>query len=173
MRDNFWDTHPDAITIEVFRVIKEKKGEDISSNIMWYIRGMHDPGFEYLKHVPPKERGAELKKYYNLTDKDIKLSYVQKAIEWYLENWLSPARRLCNSQRDKVYEAEALIRSEKMTKVEDIIKYGEIQKAFGVLKSGVDAAEASLKDETAPAEKKGTGSVSAADSGELWNDDDL
>lgn len=166
---SFWETYPDAEVIGIFRELKRKRGPEKSSDMLWVIHCMMDPENQFMQHLPPKERVEELKKYYNVTDRDISSELFKSSVAWYKKNWISPTRRYLNSLREKIYQGQEYIESFSINSPDDIMMLSELQKAFGVFKKEHDEAENSFKAEGPTRKKLGGEPISAADDGSIFD----
>ncbi|HEY3525791.1 MAG TPA: hypothetical protein VGK47_06320, partial [Nitrososphaeraceae archaeon] len=63
---SFWDYYPDSDVIPEFKALRNKRGDTISSFLMWYLRFNYDPEHEYVQKLPKKEREELLQKYFKL-----------------------------------------------------------------------------------------------------------
>lgn len=166
---NFWEKYPDAEAVGVFRELRTKRGPQKSSDILWTIHCMMDPTNEFMQHLPPKERLEELKKFYNITDKDVESPLFKRSVEWYRRNWMSAPRRYLNSLREKLFAAQEHIETFQVNSPDDIMMLSEIQKAFEVFKKGHDEAEASFRAEGPVKKKLGGDPLGAGDDGSIFD----
>lgn len=135
---------------------------------MWYIHCMLDPENRFMQALPPIERKMELQRFYNITGKELSSELFKKSVEWYKKYWLSAPRRMLNSLRNKLFESEILIEKQELKNADDIMFFGEMQKAFKMFKEAHDEAEASFKAEGPVKRKLGGEALSAADDNSIF-----
>ena len=171
---DFWTAYPEAAAIEVFRNLKEKR--ENSGAILYYIKLNHDPVYDHLRVLKPDERKEELKKWLGVEEKDLfntkgqMYSFVQKAEEWFIDNWLDPTSRLLKDSTDKVFQAEKVMRDYEIDSPEKIAGYATFLEAFQVMKTEYDKFLMMFKTKEAVKKKHGGGEISDADSNEIFED---
>lgn len=166
---DFWETFPDAVLVEKLRKLKDSKGKEKSSALLWYIYCFMDPENTFMQHLNEKERSAEIIKYYKIDHKDLKSPQFKEAVEWFKVNWLSASRRMLNALRLKMYESIKFIEDKKIEQGDDILYFADMMKAFKDYKTGIDEAEAMFKLEGPTKRKLGGGQLGAADSGDIFD----
>lgn len=189
---NFWAEYPDAQVIEPFIKLRNKRGDEISSNLMWYIRLLNDPEHEYISKIPnirevvvqnhrDVEQGIEVKKdkksqrekiladYFGVKNTDTSSTLFKDAAQWYVEYWMPPTKRMLNSLQNRLFEAAKVADEFRVHTMEDIITSADAVEAYQNFKRLYDEAVANFNEDK---KKKVVGfgkkQVSAAMSGELF-----
>lgn len=118
--DRFWEIYPDADAIKEFKALRNKRGDQISSRLMWYIRLMMDPEHEYVNILPKKERETLLLEYCQVKPKDLETSLYKDALSWYRTKWISKVKRVFIMIGEKLEQAELAIEFSEINTPEDI-----------------------------------------------------
>lgn len=118
--DQFWEIYPDADIIPAFKALRNKRGDQISSRLMWYIRLMMDPEHEYATILPKKEREALLIPYCQVKPKDFETALYKDALVWYRTKWISKVKRVFIMIGEKLEQAELAIEMSEINTPEDI-----------------------------------------------------
>lgn len=169
VRVSFWDTYPDAVAVGIFRELKQKRGDNKSSDMMWVIHCMLDPENTFMQLLPPKERLEELKKYYEVTGKEVSSELFKKCVAWYRKNWMTAPRRLLNSLREKLFASQELVDSHPVEKPDDIMFFAEVQEKVELFRKLHEEALKAFKAEGPVRRKLGGEPLSAADSGDIFD----
>lgn len=167
----WWEYYPDCDVIPEFKALRNKRGDEASSRLLWYLRFMYDPEHEYISKLPRQGREELLVDYCGIkkSDKDSKL--FQAAEKWYVENYMSKAKRVVRGMWDKMEEAEEVVRKSIIYAPGDIEAYDKDTKALLSLRRTLENAEAVMKSEIKQGTSKIYGKdiiVGAADDGSLY-----
>lgn len=163
---DFFEAHPEAIAIEAFRNLKEKK--ENASQILYYIKFMVDPQFDHLRVLRPEDRTEELKKWLGIGEKDLfnskgeMFAIIAKAEKWFKENWLDPTARLFAAHTEKVHQCTKIVEDYEIDSPTAMTEYKGIIDTFHTIKTTHDKSKGMFEVERGQKEKHGGGEVSPA-----------
>lgn len=118
--DKFWEIYLDAAIIPPFKALKNKRGDQVSSRLMWYLRFLIDPEHEYINTLPKKERETLLIDYCEVKPKDLETVLFKEAAAWYRTKWISKVKRVYIMIGEKLEQAELAIEMSEINTPEDI-----------------------------------------------------
>lgn len=167
----FWNYFPDADCIPEFKAVRNKKGDERSSEIMWYIRFLVDPEHEYVHKLPKANREELLKDYFKIKKADLTSTLFKNAEAWYSEYYMSRVKRSLALLYRKAEEAEKVLREGEMYSPEDIKKFTDALKALKEFRQELEIAEREFKSGIAKRAVKAFGKdqqINGAEDGSLW-----
>lgn len=133
--------------IPEFKALRNKRGDEASSRILWYIRFLYDPEHEYLANLPTAKRDELLIDYCHIKKSDLKTALFDGAVNYYKEYWMSEPKQAFNEIRAKIREAREALKGGTIYAPSDIKIYSEALKALKELKREYDAAESEFKSD--------------------------
>lgn len=139
---DFWQQYPDAGLVPEFAALREKRA-DRSSELMWYIKLMHDPSHEFMRHIPAAEREPMLKKALRVVKSDTETAFFKAAEEAMRTRFCSPAHRQVSLLREKLHSADRVLTEAEMFHPNDIKEIlGAMQARGQMVKEYEDAVRA-------------------------------
>jgi hypothetical protein len=164
---DFWTVHEDAMAVEVFRKLREKKPE-ASGRIMYFIKYFNDPANEILRGLSNDLRREELKKWLGVEQKDLDLNYVKKCEDYFKENWMEPPARLYAAHAYKINEMAKIITNYDVDSLDTIDRYVDGIDNFQKIKEIHDKNGMLFKSQETIKAKHGGGTPSPASTGKIF-----
>ncbi len=143
----FWDLYPDADAIPPFKALRNKRGDEASSRLMFYIRFLHDPEHEYIQMLPRVGREELLKEYCSIKKTDLSSALFKAAEEWYQFNYMSKPKQALAVIGNKVEDAGKAIERGAIYAHTDIVEHVAAIKAFKELAMEYESAKAVVTQE--------------------------
>lgn len=143
----FWEEYPDADAIPAFKALRNKRGDEASSRIMWYIRFLNDPLHEYVGSLPREDRDKLLIEYCQIKKADLNSPLFKAAVAWYVNEYMSETRKAFAALQEKIFQSEVAIRTGVIYSPDDIDTYNRAIKSLKELKREFDSSRHDLNEE--------------------------